>query len=80
MVHSASSHALRKWLESQGMSQGELAARMGLSARQVVYRWLAGTRRPTLQIAGELDRLTDGQVRASGWNDIARSNPRKKAG
>ena len=48
---------LRAWLKSQGMSQGELARRMG-SDRHQVSRWVNGVKTPTVATLARIRKVT----------------------
>ena len=57
--------ALAKFLNTQGISQSELARRLGTS-RQLVSHWLAGAK-PSVYYTLALDVVTGGAVPPSSW-------------
>jgi transcriptional regulator with XRE-family HTH domain len=60
---------LSRWLDAQGMSRYELAARLDI-ARPHVDRICRGVRRPSLELAIAIEKLTDGAVPAASWISV----------
>jgi transcriptional regulator with XRE-family HTH domain len=52
---------LKKWLDSNGISQKEFAGMIGV-APSTVYRVITGKTRPKLDIAKKIETLTNGEV------------------
>ncbi len=59
------SQKLKKWLDARGMSQQDLANRLGC-AQQAVSFWINGDRLPGLSMALALQRVT--KIQASSWH------------
>lgn len=59
---------LAGWMQSQGVSQNELALRLGTS-RQNVQHWVKGKSRPGLYFALALEAMTGHEVLAESWLD-----------
>lgn len=49
--------ALRQYRQSQGLSQQELAKKLGVTAT-TVYRWEAGRREPRGAVRGKISEIT----------------------
>lgn len=74
--------ALRRYLESSGLNCSSFAARLGVQD-STVWRWIHGKgpqrRSPSLAMAFEIERLTQGVVPASSWQAPARiRGPRRR--
>lgn len=54
----------RQWMEREGWSVRELAERLGVT-RQAVWSWAAGSSSPSLQHLAELEKISNGEVRAA---------------
>lgn len=57
---------LRSWLRDSERSQKALAVRLGCS-ESLTWRWMAGTRRPSYELAASIERLSDGAVPVAAW-------------
>lgn len=57
---------LRKWIADAEISNAEAARRVGYD-RSNFHRILAGTAKPTVDLAHEIERLTDGSVPMAAW-------------
>lgn len=63
---------LAEYLSKAGMTQAELAARLGVSPGAVSH-WVTGRKRVTAELCPEIERLTGGKVRCEdlrsdiGW-------------
>ena len=57
---------LRKWRDDQGISQSSAADRIRAS-QGAWAAWERGDKGPDLHFAFELEKLTDGAVRAEDW-------------
>lgn len=62
---------LSRWLDRTGKSRQELADELGI-ARSHVDRLCRGDRRPSLELALDIEKLTDGAVAASEWASVPR--------
>jgi hypothetical protein len=60
---------LSRWLDAAGMTRYELAERLKIG-RGHADRICRGERRPSLELAVEIERLTDGAIPASTWTSI----------
>ena len=60
--HGPATMTLRKWLSDNGMSQAELARRVGVS-QSAIARYAAGIRFPRPAIMDAIARETGGEVR-----------------
>ena len=58
---------LRTWLARQRTTQRDLARRLGIDAGQC-SRMVNGRNLPKLTLAGDIERLTGGYVKASAWS------------
>ncbi len=58
--------ALVRWMESNGVTQSEIARRTGIPQTSV-SRWVLGKAMPKIGAAVELERLTFGAVRVADW-------------
>lgn len=59
---------LAGWIRQSGVSQNELATRLGTS-RQNVQHWLKGKSSPGLYFALALEAVTGGAIAAESWLD-----------
>jgi hypothetical protein len=57
---------LRAWLKSEGRMSAWLADKLGVT-QQTVSAWMNGHRLPITPQRREIERLTDGAVRADSW-------------
>ncbi len=57
---------LHEWLKTEGVTPAEFAKDVGVS-RVSVYRWLSGTRRPSLPHQAEIYRKTKRKVSGADW-------------
>lgn len=53
-------------IKASGMSRSEWAARLGVS-KSYLSELENGKKRPSLEVAVEIERLTDGAVPAASW-------------
>jgi transcriptional regulator with XRE-family HTH domain len=61
---------LGKWAAEKGWSREELAQKLGLERRQSVDRLCRGTRRPSLELALLIEKVTGGAVPVSSWSKV----------
>ena len=61
---------LGEWAAENGWSREQLAKRLGLERRQSVDRLCRGTRRPSLELAVLIEKVTDGAVPVSSWAKV----------
>lgn len=59
---------LRSYLTDREMSAGDFAADIGVHP-SIVYRWLAGDAKPSIENALAIDRVTDGAVPVAAWGE-----------
>lgn len=57
---------LKRYLKATGQTISGLSRESGLD-NAMLYRWLNGKRRPGLDSATKLERVTRGDVPASAW-------------
>jgi len=57
---------LEEWRKQQGLTQAELADRLGLESRQSVYRYEKG-QLPRRTMLNKIKELTDGKVTANDF-------------
>ncbi len=57
---------LSRWLDVAGMSRDALAVKLGVG-RSYVDKVCRGERRPSLDLAVAIEKLTEGAVPASAW-------------
>ena len=57
---------LSRWLDSVGMDRYDLADRLGVG-RAYIDKVCRGERRPSLELALEIEKLTKGAVSAGAW-------------
>lgn len=57
---------LRRWLDLEGLSQRALAERLGCS-ESLLWAWMSGRRRPSLDYAAAIDRISLGRVPMATW-------------
>jgi len=62
--------ALGRWAAENGWSREKLAEKLGLEARQSVDRLCRGTRRPSLELAILIEKVTGGAVPVSSWAKV----------
>ena len=60
---------LSRWLDSAGMSRDALSERLGVG-RTYVDKMCRGERRPSLDLAVAIEKLTDGAVPVSVWTKV----------
>lgn len=60
---------LSGWLDAAGMTRYQLADRLNV-ARGHVDKICNGERRPSLELALEIEQLTDGAVPAAYWTSV----------
>jgi DNA-binding transcriptional regulator YdaS (Cro superfamily) len=60
------SNKFARWLDSKGHSREWAAERLGVLVGHV-NRLARGVRRPSLQLAAEIEKLTGGSVTVSDW-------------
>lgn len=58
---------LREWLAAQGISQAELARRLGVTPGAVGH-WCSGRSHPSLALAVTLADITSGSVPVRSWH------------
>ncbi len=69
--------ALAAWREKRGLSQTEAAGLLNPPVSQSAWsEWETESKPPNLTNAFDLERLTDGAVKASAW---AKPRPRQRA-
>ena len=59
---------LRDWLIQNDVRLEDCANRLNIGVRQV-YRWVAGTAKPTLRNVYKIAKITNGAVTADDWRD-----------
>lgn len=57
---------LKKWIAKAGIADAEAARRCEYD-RSNFHRILAGTAKPTIELAAAIDKMTDGSVPMSAW-------------
>ena len=57
------------WIEEQGWSRDQLAQKLGI-LRTSADRLCSGARRPSLELAVKIEKLTAGGVPASYWTRV----------
>lgn len=62
----APNEQLKKWIADQEIANAEAARRIGYD-RSNFHRILAGTAKPTMELAHAIDTMTDGKVPLSAW-------------
>jgi transcriptional regulator with XRE-family HTH domain len=60
---SGAERRFRQWMEQEGWTVRELAERLGVT-RQAVWSWAAGSSSPSLLHLAELEKISNGEVRA----------------
>ena len=58
------------WVDANGWSREELATRLGI-VRSSANRLCSGVRRPSLELALKIEKLTGGAVPAGYWRKVA---------
>jgi ribosome-binding protein aMBF1 (putative translation factor) len=58
-----------RWLDECGRSRSRVAAELGSYPSQV-SRIASGERRPSIDMAAKIERLTGGAVRATDWANL----------
>jgi transcriptional regulator with XRE-family HTH domain len=61
--------ALSKWIDASGKTRDEIAERLGVK-RQWLDKLCRAERRPSLDLALEIEKMTKGQVPASFWKSV----------
>ena len=59
---------LKEYLDMMGIKYTAFTERAGIS-RNTLYNLMAGKRRPSLELAVEIEKLTDGKVSPRDWID-----------
>lgn len=57
---------LKEWRAAKGLSQAEMAKRLGVS-QPLIAEWEKGPRRPGLETAVAMETTTDGAVVVEAW-------------
>lgn len=57
---------LKKWIEAANIRNAEAARRVGYD-RSNFHRIIAGTAKPTMELAAAIDKMTDGAVPMTAW-------------
>lgn len=58
---------LSRWVDASGLNRDDAAGRFGIT-RQHLDRLCRGDRRPSLLLALEIERITDGTVPVTAWS------------
>lgn len=66
-THLRAEALLRKWLASSGISQTELAEKIGVT-RAAVCKWAGAVTAPSPRHARLIDKLSQGAVPATAWS------------
>ncbi len=61
--------ALSVWLDREGLTRDDLAAKLDIS-RPHVDRLCRGSGRPGLELAIRIEKLSNGAVQAAGWAGV----------
>ena len=59
-------NALSRWIDAKGWTREKTAERLGIKVA-MLNALCRGTRRPSLELAFEIQDLTDGAVSARSW-------------
>ncbi len=60
---------LSDWIDTAGMTRREVADRLGL-AETSLNRLCRGVRRPSIEVAFAIEKLTKGKVPAAYWQKV----------
>ena len=71
-------NALRETILRSGETQAEWARRLDVS-RGYLHGIINGTKRPSLDLALRIERLTDGAVPVQSWADVPEGDDREDA-
>jgi transcriptional regulator with XRE-family HTH domain len=69
-----SENAFARWIDAKGWTRDKAAARLGVTVA-TINGLCRNTRRPSLELAFDIERLTDGVVTARSWLKVP---PHKK--
>lgn len=61
---SSAERRFQQWMEREGWTVRELAERLGVT-RQAVWCWAVGSSSPSLLHLAELEKISNGEVRAT---------------
>lgn len=72
------SPTLESFMKREQMSDADLAARIGKD-RTLVNRLRRGLVKPTLEVASQIEAITDGEISMQSWVDASPNCPEPQA-